>query len=191
MPSASANSASPSTICKGNTVSFVDQSTGNVTERQWFFEGGSPATSMQDQVTVTYPLPGEYDVTLIVGNSSGNDTIVLSDYVKVGDVPQTTITQLSNNNIITLTNAGSNYTAFAWILPNGNLSSQNPLEFTAQENGIYQFFLVNTNACGGTADSFNFVVNAFPEAVFTSTTNGNIDCAPIEVEYATPQVAGK
>ncbi|HMS99511.1 MAG TPA: PKD domain-containing protein [Saprospiraceae bacterium] len=190
VPSASVNAASPATICKGNTVSFEDQSTGNVTQRQWLFEGGSPATSTQDQVTVTYFLPGEYNVTLIVGNSSGNDTIVLTDYVKVGDVPQTTITQLSNNNMVTLTNAGSNFTSFSWILPGGSLSTQNPLEFTAQENGIYPFILVNTNACGGTADSFNFVVNAFPEAVFTSTTNGNIDCAPIEVEYETPQVAG-
>lgn len=190
IPTASANNTTTANICKGNTVTFEDQSGGNITQRLWLFEGGSPATSTQDQVVVTYALPGEYNVSLIVGNSSGNDTLVLTDYVKVGDVPQTGISEVINANVVTLSNIGSNYTVSSWLLPNGTLSNQNPLVFTAPENGVYPFVLINTNACGTTADSFNFVVNAYPEAEFTSTTNGNIDCAPIEIAYATPSIAG-
>lgn len=55
-------------ICQGSTVTFTDQSYHAVTSWKWTFEGGNPATSTDQNPTVTYSTPGTYQVTLEVGN---------------------------------------------------------------------------------------------------------------------------
>ncbi len=72
--------------CAGGTgVSFRDNShnySGAVT-REWIFEGGTPATSSVTNPNVSYASAGKYDVTLIVSNINGADTLVLKDYIEV------------------------------------------------------------------------------------------------------------
>lgn len=53
-------------ICPGSSVSFEDQSYFNVTGWEWTFPGGNPATSTEQNPTVRYDSPGQYDVTLKV-----------------------------------------------------------------------------------------------------------------------------
>lgn len=72
----------------GAAVSFRDNShnyAGSIT-RQWIFEGGTPSTSTVANPTVTYADSGKYDVTLIVNNANGYDTIVKKDFIEV--IPQ-------------------------------------------------------------------------------------------------------
>lgn len=69
----------------GSAVDFRDNSynySGTIT-RQWIFEGGTPATSSAQNPNVTYAQAGKYDVTLIVSNSFGSDTLVMPDYIEV------------------------------------------------------------------------------------------------------------
>ena len=53
-------------ICAGGSVVFTDVSYNSVTGRTWSFPGGSPSTSSDDQVVVTYNEPGIFPVTLNV-----------------------------------------------------------------------------------------------------------------------------
>ncbi len=190
IPGAQVFNNSPTNICKGNWVSFSDASSGTITQRQWIFEGGNPATSNLSDVNVSYNAPGSFDVTLIVCNIAGNDTIVLVDYVVVNDTPITNINATPNGVNLSLSNSSSNFNAFNWVLPNGTNSSQNNIEFTAPENGIYSFVLLTSNDCGSTADTFDFVVIAYPEAFFSSSSSGNGICAPVTIQYTSPNIPG-
>ncbi len=76
-------------ICSGSSIQFLDQSTELPSTWQWSFPGGVPATSTQQNPTIEYPLAGIYDVTLIVSNDVGSDTISTEAVVEVveGVVP--------------------------------------------------------------------------------------------------------
>jgi PKD repeat protein len=76
-------SASLPNSCTGFTVQFQDFSNGPATSWNWSFPGGTPSTSTLDAPTVTYAAPGNYDVTLIVSNSFGTDTLVRQQYVHI------------------------------------------------------------------------------------------------------------
>lgn len=62
-------------LCIQESVVFQDMSEGCPDTYSWSFPGGIPASSTSSQPVVTYPLPGTFPVTLIVGNARGNDTI--------------------------------------------------------------------------------------------------------------------
>ncbi len=76
-------------VCPGETIRFVDESTGAAT-RTWLFPGGAPAMSTTVAPEVSYPEPGSYDVTLIAANALGSDTFTLPGAVVVdaGTAPE-------------------------------------------------------------------------------------------------------
>jgi PKD repeat protein len=66
------------------SVAFQDQSTGGtITAWEWTFEGGTPATSTEQNPTIVYSTLGTYDVTLKVTNADGDNTVVKTDYINV------------------------------------------------------------------------------------------------------------
>ncbi|OJV28456.1 MAG: hypothetical protein BGO32_06430 [Bacteroidetes bacterium 37-13] len=77
-------SASKTTICAGQQVTFTNASTGNATlTYTWNFQGGNPATSTATNPQVTYPAAGNYSVTLTATNGIGNDQEVKTGYITV------------------------------------------------------------------------------------------------------------
>lgn len=79
----SAFSAMNTTTYAGGTVSFTDESTGNVQNREWTFEGGSPATSAEANPKVSYSTPGTYKVTLRTYNEKYSDVSEKDGYIHV------------------------------------------------------------------------------------------------------------
>ena len=62
-------------ICAGQSMKFKDFSyNGNITQRTWKFEGGTPATSSAVNPEIVYNTPGVYKVELDVANSAGGTT---------------------------------------------------------------------------------------------------------------------
>jgi len=51
----------------GDTITFNSSST-NATSWMWTFESGTPNTSAEENPSVTYNRPGEYDITLVASN---------------------------------------------------------------------------------------------------------------------------
>ncbi len=71
-------------IAPGDYINFHDMSSGNPYIWRWFFEGGSPTTSnQQNPIGILYTMPGTYDVELIVESNMGIDTIRKPDYIVV------------------------------------------------------------------------------------------------------------
>lgn len=67
----------------GNTVSFTDTSVGTATSWSWTFEGGTPATSNEQNPTVTYETPGRYDVSFAASNDTNSSEVVEDDFMIV------------------------------------------------------------------------------------------------------------
>ncbi len=62
-------------ICAGQSMKFKDFSyNGDITQRTWKFEGGTPATSSAVNPEIVYNTPGVYKVELDVANSAGGST---------------------------------------------------------------------------------------------------------------------
>ena len=76
-------SANTTNTTTGTEVEFTDQSTNDPTGWAWVFEGGIPATSDQQNPTVTYAEEGMYDVTLVVSNEGGADELTEYDYITI------------------------------------------------------------------------------------------------------------
>jgi len=76
-------SVNTNNICPGQSIDFTDESSFSPESWLWTFQGGTPASSNQQNPTVTYASAGIYDVTLQVSNSSGSDTKTESGYIIV------------------------------------------------------------------------------------------------------------
>jgi PKD repeat protein len=74
-------------VCVGGQATFSEDSYqgDTITAYNWSFPGANPSTSTVANPTVTYTTAGKHDVTLIVTNSGGSDTILIQDYVNVND----------------------------------------------------------------------------------------------------------
>ena len=74
-------------VLLGGQVRFSDLSANFPTRWEWTFEGGTPATSTEQNPTVTYNTPGKFKVTLVVYNSLGaSEPLVRTDYIEVLNV---------------------------------------------------------------------------------------------------------
>jgi PKD repeat protein len=73
----------------GSTIDFYDASSGNnIVSRDWFFEGGEPSTSTEeDPEGITYNEAGLFDVQLTVENQNGEtNTELKENYIRVTEV---------------------------------------------------------------------------------------------------------
>lgn len=68
--------------CGDLLTQLVDQSYSSPTNWQWYFEGGSPASSTSQFPTTTFSTGGLKTITLIVSNENGADTLVRQVYIE-------------------------------------------------------------------------------------------------------------
>ncbi len=78
--------ADPAKLKPGESTTFFDSSIGEPVSWTWSFEGGTPASSTEESPTVTYAEEGLYDVTLVVSDGTGQDTLTREDYILVSTV---------------------------------------------------------------------------------------------------------
>lgn len=160
------------------TVNFTNQSTGGVSYL-WNFGDGN--TSTQASPTHTYSAYGNYNVTLIVTNSSGcTDTLLQTAFVRIqrpvisfpalpqrGCVPYTTNFSANINTL-------DNVTSYLWDFGDGNTSTQATPTHTYPNQGNYTVTLTITTSTGCTETySLNnaIVVGRVPVIDFTAAPN--------------------
>ncbi len=113
----------PLEMCLNGDVQFTDQTTGNPTSWSWTFEGGTPATSTDQNPVVTYQNPGEWDVALEVSDGSTTSSLSKTNYIKVQNeavIPDIPVgpTQVftSQTNITYYDTYSSNANQYSWEL---------------------------------------------------------------------------
>ncbi|MBR9757642.1 MAG: T9SS type A sorting domain-containing protein [Algicola sp.] len=140
-PPVAAFSADTPTLCidTDNTVGFMDETIPDATSWTWTFEGGTPATSNDQNPTVTYSAAGTYDVTLQVSNSYGSDSMTITDYVTVlqgDDCPSCTTSANTTPVTISPVGAGNEYTSIINIPTTGEVTDVNVVNITGTHTWI-------------------------------------------------------
>ncbi len=153
--------AEPTTGCAPLTVTFSNESSANATSFAWSFAGGTPATSMEKNPTVTYNTAGTFDVSLTATNSLGSDTYSQSSFVVINAAPAPNFTKTANFNVVSFTNTSTNATSYVWNFGDGTATSTeaNPTH-TYATGGQYQVTLTATNACGSQMVTIEVTVQA-------------------------------
>ena len=117
--------ASHRTIQAGSHVSFTDQSTQNPTNWDWTFEGGSPATSTDQNPTVTYSEPGTYAVSLKATNAGGSNLVSKAAYITVvREAPIADFTagatEITTGESVQFTNQAQRAQTYQWTFEGGS-----------------------------------------------------------------------
>ncbi len=145
-------SANLTTVNQGGSVIFTDLTSGNPNVWTWTFQGVTPSVFDVQNPTVTYPVPGNYNVTLAVTNSYGESSqITKQAYITVTQYisPCNAILFDGTDDYVDCGNRStlrfqSNFTVEAWINPTE--ASGFPLSFmnltTDYKNG-YGFGFIN------------------------------------------------
>jgi len=142
-------------ICNGTCISFIDTTTNTPTSWEWMFPGATPSTStIPDPQLICYNSPGNYNVTLVVSNPNGSDTITYINYISVNANP--TVPIISQNLDTLCTTGGYSY---QWYF-NGTTPIPGAVDSCYQTifPGSYTVNITDTNGC--TSSSLPFVLTS-------------------------------
>ncbi|MEL6535175.1 MAG: PKD domain-containing protein, partial [Bacteroidota bacterium] len=175
------------------TVQFQDETANVPTSWQWSFEGGVPATSTEQNPTVTFPKAGSFAVTLLVTNEAGNDVITQDDFVTVEYItPVADFSADARQGPAPFSVSFTDLSQFApqswsWEFPGGTPASsteQNPqVQYT--EPGVYPVTLRATNDAGtGTLERIEYITVQLPLPVVEFTADVTMGEAPLTVVFS-------
>ena len=167
--------------CFPLTVQFTDESI-DADSWLWSFPGGSPNSSTEQNPVVTYNNPGSYSVTLEATNSAGSNTLSITEYIIVENIPQPSFTSSITGSIAIFTNTSNGGTSFEWDFGDNTTSTEeNPMHGYA-EDGDYTVTLTVTNSCGSVTTTQSINITTPPIANFSADiTEG---CAPLTVQFS-------
>ena len=182
-PPVAAFTADVQTGCGALTVQFTAQASDAATYR-WSFSGGQPATATEPDPSVLYTEPGVYPVTLVVGNTAGEDSLTLSEYIVLNAAPTADFEPVLTGGLtVSFDNTSAEATSFSWQFGDGSGSSEAAPEYTYDRCGTYRVQLIaESESCGADTTFRDIVLDGCPTADFTQTfTSG---CAPLAVQFA-------
>ncbi|MCF8238317.1 MAG: PKD domain-containing protein [Saprospiraceae bacterium] len=174
-------SASPVTGCTPFEVTFIDNSAENITSYAWSFPGGNPTTSADQNPVVVYEAPGLYDVTLIVTNPAGADTVVLVEYIEAITSPQASFTK-DGEGLVTFTNTSLYGSTFDWDFGDGATSNEENPVHQYEAEGNYVVALTVTNECG--VDTYTEIVEITLPLTAGFKADVTSGCAPVEITFS-------
>ncbi len=157
-------SATPTTVCVGQTVNFTDLSTNSPAAWTWSFQGGTPTTFTVQNPSVVYNTPGTYSVSLQATNGMGTDTYTVTNYITVNAIPTANAgsdASICTGSSTTLTATGGG--TYSWT-PSTGLSATNIANPVANPTVTTTYSVtVTVSGCSST-DAMTLTVNSIPTA---------------------------
>ena len=145
-------SGTPLEITKEENVQFTDQSLND--PENWLWDFGDGLSSTEENPLHTYALAGTYTVSLIVGNSAGDDTETKTDYITVNPfvpisefiaVPE----EITMGESVQFTDQSLNDpNSWFWDFGDGNSSTQENPSHVYEIAGSYTVTLTASNISG-------------------------------------------
>ena len=100
--------------CAGDTINFTDLSVGQGTiTYNWFFEGGTPETSTEQNPIVTYNDGGFFFVKLVASDDYSTDSLKVNNYITIYEIPSQPIVPAGESQVCT----GGSYTYTVDFIP--------------------------------------------------------------------------
>ncbi len=168
-------------IAPGESINFIDLSSGSPYQWTWAFEGASTLTSnQQNPMNITYPTAGVYGVTLTVANNLGIDEMIKTMYITVSATDPCTVPPIVNfearprlieaESGVQFVDQSTGYPSYyTWSFPGGTPSYSNEgsptNEIKYNTPGIYDVTLTVANACGSSSLTKEKYIYVFSGAV--------------------------
>jgi len=162
--------------CAPFEVCFADESQGEVWERYWEFGDGADTTDVAG-VCHTYTYGDTFDVTLIVGNPCGYDTLTKENHVLVFDPPRSAFWQDADSVCVGKTicfhdTSGGMYTEWFWDYGDG-IEGADSCHAYSEDGWKTVELWINGPFCGAdTAGSQVMVCDSTRAAVWADVTTG-------------------
>lgn len=146
-------SASETSICVGNCISFTDASIGGATTFDWSFDGAdTPVSADQNPVDICYSTAGQYDVTLTVSDGVLADDTTIVSYITVEECPAPELAISASTNVICIGDCvdftdetpSDSLSGWFWTFNGGDPPAgfvQNPQEICYLEQGSFDVTL--------------------------------------------------
>jgi len=175
-PPVAAFNVSDAELCVSGCVDFMDQSTGSPSTWLWIFQGATTGFStQQNPAQICYTTPGTYDVTLIVTNASGTDTLTTTTVV-VHPAPSVPTIALSGDTLY----ATPGYQSYQWLLNGIDIPGANSDFHVVLTDGAYMVLVTDTNGCEAVSDTLSFTTGLMElsenaAAVFPNPVNDELN----------------
>ncbi len=186
---------SDTSLCTGNTTLFTDNSTGNILTWTWVFEGGTPATSTQENPTVLYNSAGNFDVTLTVTDAYSSNTMTRNDHIHVSSQPPQTPNVPGGPDELCENGDNTEYSAtgsslaltYNWVLEPvsagtivNNGAQTISVNWSDTFDGDASLKVKALNGCGESNYSSPLPITVMPNPAIFSVTGGGMFCAGSE-----------
>ncbi len=174
------------TVCINDIIQYSVANPMSGENYLWTFIGGSPASSTDPVVDVSYSMEGNYGVQLIVSNAIGSDTITQNNYVTVKEGPTGSITYNQNSGTTYEFNFnGSNFDQVLWDFGDGAMDQGTSVAHTYADEGFYTVLVTVSNACDSKVYEVQLEVKEGYSAEFTAEIVEG--CSPLVVQFNTVQ----
>ena len=183
IPPTAGFNASSTDGCTPFTVQFSDTSLGSVTSWLWTFEGGTPASSTEQNPSVTYNNAGIFDVSLVVTNAAGESSSVQNDYITVGSLPAAAFSfdYTLGETVVNFSNTSTNADSYNWDFGNGEMSTAISPSHNFGTDGTYTVTLTATNGCGSVTTTETITIITIPIPDFSAAEQ--VGCVPFTVTF--------
>jgi len=196
----------PTTGCAPVNVSFTDQSAG-ATNWQWNCPGGTPATSSQQNPTITYNASGTFDVTLTAWNSATGrgGKMVKTAYLNITGAPAAPPAPMGNNWLCSnppnqgySTTGSTGATSYDWDLSPASAGVVTPagtsctVDFENSFTGTANLKVRGVNSCGTGAWSAvqAITISTDPGQCPAPTGDDQLCMDPPNTTYTTAGISG-
>ncbi|MGC4040286.1 MAG: T9SS type A sorting domain-containing protein [Flavobacterium sp.] len=165
--------ASATSVCVGQSVTFTDTSTNIPSAWTWTLPGGTPNSSTVQNPTVIYNTAGTYTVTLLAANYNGTNTKTVTNMITVTAYPTVTGTTPAgrcDTGTVALAATASAGTLNWYAAPTGGSAIGTGTSFTTpsiSSTTTYYVEAVN-NGCSSARTAVVATVNTTP--TITATT---------------------
>jgi len=177
-------------VCEGKNMIFLNQSTNtnwnSNSSYLWDFGYGG-ATSLLYSPTISYPFPGNYNVSLIVTNANNlytcRDTVVYSTEVYPNPQINFTFEDACLNDTIQFTNlTQGDILNYVWNFGDNSFTNIVNPKHKYSAPGTYDVSLtaVTENFC---IDTVTRSINIFPTAIVIFTPDIRSGCIPLTVNF--------
>ncbi|MBR9921954.1 MAG: S8 family serine peptidase [Bacteroidetes bacterium] len=167
----------PDTLCQGDSWTFEDASTGDVSSYEWYFSNNANpvAASGPGPHEVVFEQTGETTITHIVSNSVGGDTLEQVIYVNAPASAEFsyTISDLQ----LSFSNLSVNADNYSWDFGDGlgqSTEAEPVYEYTAP--GEYIVTLQATNECG--TSEFELTISLSADGINSKQAVWDLSLAP-------------
>lgn len=168
-------------VCTDEPLQFINLSE-NAESVQWFFQNGTPSTSLDENPVVSFSEPGSFAVAIIAINDFARDTIQVNSYISVDPIPTSNFNLDQVGDTIHLEFNSQFARAFLWDFGDGNTSDEINPTHIYDSPGTYVVTLIVENFCSTDSQTAEVVVaENLPTADFSQTSD--ILCAGGSVLY--------